>query len=69
MQDEGGNIPAHGKETRGQTQYGSAVKVYFPQVFRRQVQGVAAKHFGKTSVDGAEQNSPEYEQHLVLTEM
>lgn len=69
MQNESSDIPAHGKETRGQPQYGGAVKVYFSEVFRGQVQGIASEHFGKTSVDGAEKDSPEDKQHLVLTEM
>ena len=69
MQYKGGNVPAHNEKAGSQAQKGGAVKIYITQVFRRQVQCIAPKYFGKTTVNGTEKNCPENKQHLVLAKV
>ena len=69
MQNKRGDIPAHKKNAKRNTNYKSTECIYITQVFRRKKQCIGPIAFHKPAVDGAAQQIPEYQQYLKLSEM
>jgi hypothetical protein len=63
-QNKRGNIPAHDEYADGHAYKNACYGIYVSQVFGRQVQRVGAEAFHEGAIDRAEQDKPEYEQHL-----
>jgi hypothetical protein len=68
-QDKAADIPAHDKHSDRHAYYGRTDSIYISQVLRRQVKRIRSKRLHESTADGAEQDQPENQEHLVFPEM
>ena len=67
--NEGGNVPAHDKDANGNSHDGGSKSIYISQVFRPQEKRFGAKAFHEATTYYRKKEDPEYQQHLVFSEM
>ena len=69
MNDEGGNVPGHGKHSHRAAQQQHTCKVDMALVFRSKKKGCCAKMLRKMTSNNKHQQQPEKQQKLVLTKV
>jgi hypothetical protein len=68
-QDKCCDVPAHDKHSDGNTYEGETKNGDITQIFGCKKKRICAIIFHESSIDGSEENKPEYEQNLVPPEM